>query len=179
MYKHLNLYKDKLPKRKRFKVDDDINVEGTYNPSLDTKGYDVEEAPIRTANKAIQVDFPMIEGVEWLYDSKVKDYKNLLKERRDKMTQTFRCMLRQNETPYSSLPSSSSSSSSSRKSSNIIHRSRSSSEVEENPTQRTSGIGEDLRRVREFFHLEEGKKDKVMTRQVVFIVRKKQWKRKE
>ena len=100
MRKHLNLTKEKLPKKMRRKTDDDeLFLIGTYNNYLDTQGYDVDA----TANKKIQADFPEIEGIEWLYDSQVKDHKNLLKNKRDKMTQTFRYMLRQNETPYSSI----------------------------------------------------------------------------
>ena len=104
MKKSLNLVKDKLPKKMRRKTDDDdeLFMLGMYNKYLNTDGYDVDA----TANKKTQADFPEIEGIEWLYDSQVKDYENLLKNRRNKMTQTFRYMLRQNETPYSSaLPS--------------------------------------------------------------------------
>ena len=96
--------KDKLPKKMRRKTDDDdeLFMLGMYNKYLNTDGYDADA----TANKKTQADFPEIEGIEWLYDSQVKDYENLLKNRRNKMTQTFRYMLRQNETPYSSaLPS--------------------------------------------------------------------------
>ena len=112
MNKKLNLVKEKLPKRRRKKNDDDednLFLKGMYSDYLETEGYEVDD----TANKKIQVDFPEIQGVEWLFDSKVKDYKSLLDNRRDKMTQTFRYMLRQNETPYSSFPSSKKSSSSS------------------------------------------------------------------
>ena len=96
--------KDKLPKKMRRKTDDDdeLFMLGMYKKYLNTDGYDVDA----TANKKTQADFPEVEGIEWLYDSQVKDYENLLKNRRNKMTQTFRYMLRQNETPYSSvLPS--------------------------------------------------------------------------
>ena len=115
MNKKLHLVKEKLPKRRRKKNDDDDNLflKGMYSPFLETKGYDVEETINNNREKGTQVDFPEIKGVEWLYDSKVKDYKSLLENRRDKMTQTFRYMLRQNETPYSSFPSSKKSSSSS------------------------------------------------------------------
>ena len=101
MKKRLNLVKDKLPKTRRRKTDDDdeLFMLGMYNSYLKTDGYDVDA----TANKQIQADFPEIEGIEWLYDSQVKDYENLLKHRRDKMTQTFRYMLKQNGTPYSSI----------------------------------------------------------------------------
>ena len=116
MNKKLNLVKEKLPKRRRKKNDDDDNLflKGMYSDYLETKGYDVEETMINNREKGTQVNFPEIKGIEWLYDSKVKDYKSLLENRRDKMTQTFRYMLRQNETPYSSFtPSSKKSSSSS------------------------------------------------------------------
>ena len=104
MKKSLNLVKDKLPKKMRRKTDDhdELFMLGMYNKYLNNDGYEVDA----TANKKIQVIFPEIEGIEWLYDSQVKDYENLLKNRRNKMTQTFKYMLRQNETPYSSaLPS--------------------------------------------------------------------------
>ena len=95
MKKRLNLVKDKLPKNRRRKTDDDdeLFMLGMYNSYLKSDGYDVDA----TANKKIQADFPEIEGIEWLYESQVKDYENLLKRRRDKMTQTFRYMLRQND----------------------------------------------------------------------------------
>ena len=103
MNRRLNLVKDKLPKRSRRRTDDEddeLFILGMYNNYLNTEGYDVDT----TANKKIQADFPEIEGVEWLHDSQVKDYQSLMKNRRNKMTQTFRYMLRQNETPYSSVP---------------------------------------------------------------------------
>ena len=95
MNRRLNLYKDKLPKRKRrLSDDDDVYIRGMYNPFLDTKGYDVEE--ITTAEKGVLADFPELEGLGWMFDSEVKDYETLLKNRRNKMTQTFRYMLKQN-----------------------------------------------------------------------------------
>ena len=54
MYKRLNLYKNKLPKRKRRVSDDDVYIKGMYNPFLDTTGYEVEdirESGITTAEK--------------------------------------------------------------------------------------------------------------------------------
>ena len=42
MNRRLNLYKDKLPKRKRRVCDDDVYIKGMYNLSLDTTGYDIE-----------------------------------------------------------------------------------------------------------------------------------------
>ena len=61
-----------------------------YNPFLDTTGYDVEvvnEASKTTAEKGVLADYPDFEGVGWIFDSEVKDYETLLKERRDNMTQ--------------------------------------------------------------------------------------------
>ena len=94
MNRRLNLYKEKLPKRKRRASDDDVYIRGMYNPFLDTTGYDVEE--ITTAEKGVLADFPELENLGWMFDSEVKDYENLLKSRRNKMTQTFRYMLKQN-----------------------------------------------------------------------------------
>ena len=96
MNRRLNLYKDKLPKRKRrlSDDDDDVYIRGMYNPFLDTKGYDVEE--ITTAEKGVLADFPDFEGLGWIFDSEIKDFESLLKNRRNKMTQTFRYMLKQN-----------------------------------------------------------------------------------
>ena len=95
MNRRLNLYKDKLPKRKRrLSDDDDVYIRGMYNPFLDTKGYDVED--ITTAEKGVLADFPDFEGLGWIFDSEIKDFESLLKNRRNKMTQTFRYMLKQN-----------------------------------------------------------------------------------
>ena len=94
MNRRLNLYKEKLPKRKRRTDDDDVYIKGMYSPFLDTKGYDVEE--ITTAEKGILADFPELEVLGWMFDSEVKDYETLLKNRRNKMTQTFRYMLKHN-----------------------------------------------------------------------------------
>ena len=94
MNRRLNLYKDKLPKRKRRASDDDVYIKGMYNSFLDTTGYVVEE--ITTAEKGVSADFPVLENLGWMFDSEVKDYEALLKDRRNKMTQTFRYMLQQN-----------------------------------------------------------------------------------
>ena len=106
MNRRLNLYKDKLPKRKRrLSDDDDVYIRGMYNafgiightpynPFLTTKGYDVEE--ITTAEKGVLADFPELENLGWMFDSEIKDFESLLKDRRNKMTQTFRYMLKQN-----------------------------------------------------------------------------------
>ena len=54
----------------------------------------VEE--ITTAEKGVLADFPDFEGLGWMFDSEIKDFESLLKNRRNKMTQTFRYMLKQN-----------------------------------------------------------------------------------
>ena len=108
MNRRLNLFKDKLPKRKRRAYDDDVYIRGMFNPFLDTTGYDVEviqEEGKTTAEKGVLADYPDFEGIEWIFDSEVKDYEALLKKRRDKMTQTFRYMLKQNSMTSSSEPS--------------------------------------------------------------------------
>ena len=60
MCKHLHLYKDKLPKRKkRTTDDDDLSVEGMYHPFLDTRGYEVEavqENNKTTSEKGVTAD---------------------------------------------------------------------------------------------------------------------------
>ena len=71
-----------------------IVYRGIYNPFLDTKGYDVEE--ITTAETGVLADFPDVEGIGWIFDSHIKDYETLFKNRRNKMTQTFKYMLKQN-----------------------------------------------------------------------------------
>ena len=80
MNRRLNLYKEKLPKRKRRTHDDDVYIKGVYNPFLDTKGYDVEE--ITTAEKGVLADFPELEGIGWMFDSEVKNYETLLKKQK-------------------------------------------------------------------------------------------------
>ena len=61
MYKRLNLYKDKLPKRKRRTTDDDdIYIRVCIHPFLDTTGYEVEdlrERGITTEEKEVLADF--------------------------------------------------------------------------------------------------------------------------
>ena len=152
MYKRLNLYKDKLPKRKRRASDDDVYIKGMYNPFLDTTGYEVEdirESGITTADKGVLADYPDFEGIGWIFDSEIKDYESLLKDRRNKMTQTFRYMLKQNSISSPSEPSEPSEPSSmpSGLPNNI---SRSNSSQSSQPQQR-SQIMDDLRRLREFF----------------------------
>ena len=128
MNRRLNLYKDKLPKRKRRASDDDVYIKGMFNPFLDTAGYDVEviqEEGKTTAEKGVLADYPDFEGIGWISDSEVKDvrheprglrdaspearvlrdYETLLKDRRNKMTQTFRYMLKQNSISSPSEPS--------------------------------------------------------------------------
>ena len=127
MNRRLNLYKDKLPKRKRRASDDDVYIKGMYNPFLNTTGYDVEviqEEGKTTAEKGVLADYPDFEGIGWIFDSEVKDvrheprglrdaspearvlrdYETLLKDRRNKMTQTFRYMLKQNSISSSRTP---------------------------------------------------------------------------
>ena len=157
MNRRLNLYKDKLPKRKRRASDDDVYVRGIFNPFLDTTGYDVEviqEEGKTTAEKGVLADYPDFEGIGWIFDSEVKDYESLLKDRRNKMTQTFRYMLKQNSissdasqnsrgirdpSPPSSMPSGLP---------NNISRSTSKSS---DTSQQKSQMMEDLRRLKEFF----------------------------
>ena len=149
MNRRLNLFKDKLPKRKRRASDDDVYIRGMFNPFLDTTGYDVEviqEEGKTTAEKGVLADYPDFEGIGWIFDSEVKDYEALLKERRDKMTQTFRYMLKQNSMTSSSEPSPPSSMPSGLPN-NI---SRSTSKSSDTPQQK-SQMMEDLRRLREFF----------------------------
>ena len=120
-----------------------------YNPFLDTTGYDVEviqEEGKTTAEKGVLADYPDFEGIGWIFDSEVKDYEALLKERRDKMTQTFRYMLKQNSISSSSEPSPPSSMPSGLPN-NI---SRSTSKSSDTPQQK-SQMMEDLRRLKEFF----------------------------
>ena len=149
MNRRLNLFKDKLPKRKRRASDDDVYVRGMFNPFLDTTGYDVEvikEEGKTTAEKGVLADYPDFEGIGWIFDSEVKDYESLLKDRRNKMTQTFRYMLKQNSISSSSEPSPPSSMPSGLPN-NI---SRSTSKSSDTPQQK-SQMMEDLRRSKEFF----------------------------
>ena len=149
MNRRLNLYKDKLPKRKRRASDDDVYIKGMYNPFSDTTGYDVEviqEEGKTTAEKGVLADYPDFEGIGWIFDSEVKDYEALLKDRRNKMTQTFRYMLKQNSISSSSEPSPPSSMPSGLPN-NI---SRSTSKSSDTPQQK-SQMMEDLRRLKEFF----------------------------
>ena len=149
MYKRLNLYKEKLPKRKRRTDDDDVYIRGMYNPFLDTKGYDVDiitEEGKTTAEKGVLADYPDFEGIGWIYDSHIKDYETLLKDRRNKMTHTFRYMLKQN-----SISSPSEQSEPSSMPNNISRSSSKSSEEEEQ--QQKSQMMEDLRRLKELLGL--------------------------
>ena len=179
MNRRLNLYKDKLPKRKRRASDDDVYIKGMYNPFLDTTGYDVEviqEEGKTTAEKGVLADYPDFEGIGWIFDSEVKDvrheprglrdaspearvlrdYETLLKDRRNKMTQTFRYMLKQNSISSSSEPSPPSSMPSGLPN-NI---SRSTSKSSDTPQQKSQMMEDanareallsDLRRLKEFF----------------------------
>ena len=159
MLRRLNLYKEKLPKKKRRASDDDVYIRGMFNPFLDTTGYDVEviqEEGKTTAEKGVLADYPDFEGIGWIFDSEVKDYESLLKDRRNKMTQTFRYMLKQNSMTSSSEPSPPSSMSSGLPN-NI---SRSTSKSSDTPQQKSQMMEDanareallsDLRRLKEFF----------------------------
>ena len=153
MYKRLNLHKDKLPKRKkRTTYDDDTYIRGMYHPFLDTIGYEVEDLRdrgIATEEKGVLADYPDFEGIGWIFDSEIKDYGSLLKDRRNKMTQTFRYMLKQNSiSSEQSAPSSMPSSMSSGLTNNL---SRSTSKSSHTSEPRPSQMMEDLRRVANFF----------------------------
>ena len=158
MYKRLNLYKDKLPKRKRRASDDDVYIKGMYNPFLDTTGYEVEdirESGITTAEKGVLADYPDFEGIGWIFDSEIKDYESMLKDRRNKMTQTFRYMLKQNSIASPSEPSEPSEPSSMPSGlPNNVSRSTSKSSHTSEP--KPSQMMEDLRRVANFFGLGGG-----------------------
>ena len=120
-----------------------------FNPFLDTTGYDVEviqEEGKTTAEKGLLADYPDFERIGWIFDSEVKDYESLLKDRRNKMTQTFRYMLKQNSISSSSEPSPPSSIPSGLPN-NI---SRSTSKSSDTPQQK-SQMMEGLRRLKEFF----------------------------
>ena len=147
MYKRLNLYKDKLPKIKRRTDDDDVYIRGMYHPFLDTKGYDVDvitEEGKTTAEKGVLADYPDFEGIGWIFDSEIRDYESLLKDRRNKMTQTFRRMLQQNSiSSSSSSPPSSMHSVNSVLPNNINRSTSSSSEEEQQKSHTTSNIEQD------------------------------------
>ena len=148
MQKNLNLFKDKLPKRKRHKTDDDLFVEGMYHPFLDTRGYEVEavqENNRTTSEKGVTADFPELENLGWMFDSEIKDYQSLLKDRKDKMTQTFRYMLEQSNS--SSVTSFSGSSPSDRRPQNLTRSNTEESDI----SNKRSGLMEDLRRLKNFF----------------------------
>ena len=176
MNRRLNLYKDKLPKRKRRASDDDVYIKGMYNPFLDTTGYDVEviqEEGKTTAEKGVLADYPDFEGIGWDSEFKdvrhesrttrrlartreLRDYETLLKDRRNKMTQTFRYMLKQNSISSPSEPSPPSSMPSGLPN-NI---SRSTSKSSDTPQQKSQMMEDanareallsDLRRLKEFF----------------------------
>ena len=174
MNRKLNLVKEKLPKLRRRKTNDDddnLFLKGMYSDYLQTEGYDVETVGINTANKETQTneyyDDPEIDyqRFPWMFnkiEAEAKDFQTLLDNRRDKAVQTFRYMLRQN---YYSPPSSSeppkkplSSSSretppmSSKSSSNETEREmQQSSQIWDASVEASRGIRDDIRRVREFF----------------------------
>ena len=104
MNRRLHLYKDKLSKgKRRASDDDDVYIRVMCNPFLDTTGCDVEEKT--TSEKGVTADFPELGNLGWIFDSQVKDYESLLNDRRNKMTQTLRYMLKQNSMTSSSEPS--------------------------------------------------------------------------
>ena len=120
-----------------------------YHPFLDTTGYEVEdlrERGITTEEKEVLADFPDFEGIGWIFDSEIKDFESLLKDRRNKMTQTCRYMLKQNSISSPSEPSEPSSMPSGLP--NNISRSTSKSSPTSEP--RPSQMMEDLRRVANF-----------------------------
>ena len=147
MNKNFNLFKDTLPKRKKHKTDDDLFVEGMYHPFLDTRGYEVEavqENIKTTSEKGVTADFPELENLGWMFDSEVKDYQSLLRDRRDKMTQTFRYTLEQ---PNSgSVTSFSGSSPSDQRPQNLTRSNTDETDI----SHKQSGLMEDLRRLKSF-----------------------------
>ena len=101
MNRRLNLYEDKLSKgKRRASDDDDVYIR---DMCLDTTGYHVEEKT--TSKKGVTADFPELGNLAWIFDSQVKDYESLLRDRRNEMTQTCRYMLKQNSMTSSSEPS--------------------------------------------------------------------------
>ena len=162
MNRKLNLVKEKLPKLRRRKTNDEDNLflKGMYNDYLQTEGYDVETVGINTANKETQTneyyDDPEIDyqRFPWMFnkiEAEAKDFQTLLDNRRDKAVQTFRYMLRQNyySPPSSSDPPKKPLSTSSRETPPMSSKSSSNETIREAEASR--GIRDDIRRVREFF----------------------------
>ena len=163
MNRKLNLVKEKLPKLRRRKTNDDddnLFLKGMYSDYLQTEGYDVETVGINTANKETQTneyyDDPEIDyqRFPWMFnkiEAEAKDFQTLLDNRRDKAVQTFRYMLRQNyySPPSSSNPPKKPLSTSSRETPPMSSKSSSNETIREAEASR--GIRDDIRRVREFF----------------------------
>ena len=69
MKKFLNLKKERLFKRMRYKIDDDeLILMRIYNDQLNIQNYVIDAI----INKKMQADFPGIENIKYLYDSKTK-----------------------------------------------------------------------------------------------------------
>ena len=125
MFNRLNLYKEKLPKRKRLKYDDDDRNDflRTENNYLSVDGYDVditipEEEIIhmtRKVDKGVQKYYRPFEDEEinyrrfpWMYErieAEAKTLKSMLDKKRDNINQTVRLMLKRNYYTPSSSPS--------------------------------------------------------------------------
>ena len=160
MNRKLNLVKEKLPKLRRRKTNDDddnLFLRGMYSDYLQTEGYDVETAGINTANKETltneyyddpEIDYQRFPSMFKKIEAEAKDFQTLLDNRRDKAVQTFRYMLRQN---YYSPPSSSDPPKSSSSRETPPMSSKSSSNETEREAGERSQIWNDIRRVREFF----------------------------
>ena len=69
MKKFLNLKKERLFKRMRYKIDDDeLILMRIYNDQLNIQNYVIDAI----INKKMQADFPGIENIKYLYDNKTK-----------------------------------------------------------------------------------------------------------
>ena len=126
MFYRLNLYKEKLPKRKKLKYDDD-DIRNDFlrsdNNYLSVDGYDVdikipEEEVIymtRKVDKGVQKYYRPFEDEEinyrrfpWMYeriDAEAKTLQSMLDKKRDNINQTVRLMLKRNYYTPSSSPS--------------------------------------------------------------------------
>ena len=114
----------------------------------------------KTNEKGVTADFPELENLGWMFDSEVKDvspetrvlrdYQSFLKDRRDKMTQTFRYMLEQNNS--GSVTSFSGSSPSDRRPQNLTRSNTEESDI----SNKKSGLMEDLRRLKKIFSFNRG-----------------------
>ena len=69
MKKFLNLKKERLFKRMRYKIDDaELILMRIYNDQLNIQNYVIDAI----INKKMQADFPGIENIKYLYDNKTK-----------------------------------------------------------------------------------------------------------